>query len=73
AIYYCLGIEELIGGKKEKALKPVFRKILEHNGKEIPVLESNFYLEIQNKEQKIVTIYRSANKQNYDSNLITLY
>ena len=25
AIYYCLGLEELIGGKNEKALKPVFR------------------------------------------------
>ncbi|MGX5623669.1 hypothetical protein [Bacillus cereus] len=73
AIYYCLGIEELIGGKKEKALRPVFRKTLEHDGKEIPVLESNFYLEIQNEEQQVVTIYRTANKKNYDSNLITVY
>lgn len=73
SIYYCLGLEELIGGKKEKALKPVFKKRLKHNGKEIPVLESDFYLEIQNEKKNIITIYRTANKENYDSSLVTVY
>ena len=73
AIYYCLGLEELIGGKKEKALKPVFKKKLKFKNKEIPVLESNFYLEIKNEKDNTITIYRTANKKNYDSSLVTVY
>ncbi|MCX7749338.1 MAG: hypothetical protein N2645_20965 [Clostridia bacterium] len=73
AIYYCLGLEELIGGKKEKALMPVFKKELNFNDKIIQVLETEFYLEIQNSTKEIVTIYRTANKENHDANLITLY
>ncbi|WCK55146.1 hypothetical protein PP175_03930 [Aneurinibacillus sp. Ricciae_BoGa-3] len=73
AFYYCLGLEELIGGKKEKSLKPVFKKSLKYKGAEIPVLESNFFLEIQNGNSNIITIYRAANKKNFDSNLITVY
>jgi len=73
AIYYCLGLEELIGGKKEKTLKPVFRKSVEYQQEEIAVLESNFYLEIQNKNLEIITVYRTANKQNFDSSLVTVF
>lgn len=73
AIYYSLGLEELIGSKNERALRPVFRKNLEYNGKEIKVYESEFYLEIQKSSQDIVTIYRTANKENHKSNLVTVY
>lgn len=73
AIYYCLGLEELIGGKKEKALKPVFKKKLKYKNKEISVLESNFYLEITNEQEDTVTIYRTAKKDNFDSSLVTVY
>lgn len=73
SIYYCLGLEELIGGKNEKALKPVFRKSLEYNGKTISVLESEFYLEVENSAKKKITIYRTANKENHKANLITVY
>ncbi|WP_299095536.1 hypothetical protein [uncultured Metabacillus sp.] len=73
AIYYCLGLEELIGGRKEKTLKPVFKKAVEYNGKEIAVIESNFYLEVENELGKVITINRSANKPNVDSNLVTVY
>ena len=62
AIYYCLGLEELIGGKNEKALKPVFRSKLEYKGREFTVLESEFYLEVKNSSGKVITIYRPGKK-----------
>ena len=34
SIYYCLGIEELIGGKNDKTLKSVFRNKIEFDKKE---------------------------------------
>lgn len=73
AIYYCLGLEELIGGKGEKALKPVFRDKLIYDDREINVLESEFYLEIMGNDNNIKTIYRTACKEYYNSNLIRIY
>lgn len=73
AIYYCLGLEELIGGKNEKSLKPVFRNELEYNGVKVNVLESYFYLEIKNKEGNINTIYRPGVKSSEKSNYIKVY
>lgn len=73
AIYYCLGLEELIGGRNEQALRPVFRKSLEYKGKQEKVLETEFYLQIQNQFSETVTVYRTANKENFSPNLIRVY
>ncbi|BBB92285.1 MAG TPA: hypothetical protein PKA28_17575 [Methylomusa anaerophila] len=73
AIYYCLGFEELIGGKNDHALKPVFRKTLEFDGVQKNVLESNFYLEIKNIQGKVITVYRTANKDNVSPTLISVF
>lgn len=73
AIYYCLGLEELIGGKGEKALKPVFRDRLEYKNREIFVLESEFYLEVMNENEEVRTIYRTAKKEGYNSDLVKVY
>lgn len=73
AIYYCLGLEELIGGKGEKALKPVFRDRLTYQNRELFVLESEFYLEIMNEKREIRTIYRSAKKEGCSSDLVKVY
>ncbi len=73
AIYYCLGLEELIGGKNEKALKPVFRDKLEYDNREINVLETEFYLEIQNKAKIVRTIYRAAKKEALSTSLIRVF
>lgn len=73
AIYYCLGLEELIGGKNEKALKPVFRSKLEYKSKEFIVLESEFYLEVKNNSGKVITIYRPGKKNSEKPNLIRVY
>ncbi|MFQ6872604.1 hypothetical protein [Romboutsia timonensis] len=73
AIYYCLGLEELIGGKNEKALKPVFRSKLEYKGREFTVLESEFYLEVKNSSGKVITIYRPGKKNSIKPNLVRVY
>lgn len=72
AIYYCLGFEEIIGGKGEKVLTSVYKTAIEEGNDIWPVLESGAYLEIYNGNETI-TIYRSAKKENRDQKLITVY
>ncbi len=73
AILYGLGLEELVGGKKEKTMKPVLRDELEYQKKIYKVLESNVYLEIENSNEEIVTVRRSVKSDNRDANLVTVY
>lgn len=73
AIYYSLGLEELIGGRKEKTLTSVFRKQLNFNNNTYNVLETDFYLEIENAQKYPITIYRPANKEGHDANLMTIF
>ncbi|KUP25784.1 hypothetical protein [Paenibacillus sp. DMB5] len=72
AIYYCLGFEEIIGGKGEKVLTAVYKTAIEEGEEVWPVLESGAYLEIYNGKE-IVTIYRSAKMEGRNSSLITVY
>ena len=39
AMYYCLGLEELLGGQNDKPIKPVLRKSLEYNNELFDVLQ----------------------------------
>lgn len=72
AIYYGLGFEEIIGGKGEKVLTSVYKTSIEHDDKELAVLESKIYLQISNGRE-VVTLYRTAKMQNRDNKLITVY
>jgi hypothetical protein len=72
SIYYCLGLEEIIGGKGDKVLTPVFKNTIEDGDKNFSVLESGIYLEINNGDEPI-TIFRAVKMQNRDSKLITVY
>lgn len=72
AIYYCLGFEEIIGGRGEQVLTSVYKNTLIDGEKNFLVLESDMYLEISNGE-KSITIYRAAKCQNRKNNLITVY
>lgn len=72
AIYYCLGFEEIIGGKGEKVLTSVFKSSIEDGDNVWSVLQSEIYLEIFNGD-KTITIYRSAKMDNRDNKLITVY
>lgn len=72
AIYYCLGIEEIIGGLNEKVLTSAYKTQIEDKDVSWPVLESGIFLEISNGLED-VTIFRTAKHENRDSKLVTVY
>lgn len=72
AIYYCLGFEEIIGGRGDKVLTSVYKNLIEDDGKTWNVQESHAYLEISNGEE-IVTLYRTGKSQERDSRMISVY
>ena len=73
AIYYCLGLEEIIGGKGKKILTSVYKTVVEGEDKgTYNVLESEAWLEISNGIE-VVTIKRAAEMINRNENLITVY
>lgn len=73
AIIYALGIEELLGGKKEKTMKPVIRSELKYEGKIYRVLESEILVEIENQNGEIITIKRAVTSESRNTNLVTVY
>jgi len=61
AISYCLGFEEIIGGRNEKTMQSVFRDQVEYPKDSFhKVIQSFVYLEIENSKNDIVTIKRSV-------------
>lgn len=72
AIFYCLGFEEIIGGRNEKVLTSVYKSTIHDGDKDWNVLESGAYLEISNGNE-IITIYRSAKLETRDPRLVTVY
>ncbi|TVX93270.1 hypothetical protein [Paenibacillus agilis] len=71
-IYYCLGFEEIIGGRGEKVLTAAFKSVIEEGENVWPVLESGAYLEIFNGIE-VITIFRAAKIENRDNRLISVY
>ncbi|CAM3661461.1 hypothetical protein COLU111180_01825 [Cohnella lubricantis] len=71
-IYYCLGFEEIIGGRGEKVLTAAFKSIIEEGENVWTVLESGAYLEITNG-MEVITIFRAAKMENRDNRLISVY
>ena len=73
AIYYCLGFEEIIGGKGKKILTSVYKTVVEDKDKgTYNVLESEAWLEISNGSE-VITIKRTAEMINRNENLVTVY
>lgn len=73
AIYYCLGFEEIIGGRGKKTLTAVYKSVVkDERGVSRTVLESEAWLEITNG-QDVVSIKRTAEMEGRNENLITVY
>lgn len=75
AIYYCLGLEQILGGVAGiggKVLTSAFKNAIDDNGKSWSVTESGAYLEISNGFEEI-TIYRNIKAENKSNRLITVY
>lgn len=78
SIYYVLGMEELLGYRDSKALKPVLRSfIVTNKGKgdenKIKVKESFIFLEIENLKGEVITLRRTAKSLKISEKLITVY
>jgi predicted ATPase len=58
SLFYALGMEELIGGQNTKALDSILTSVVKDKGEEYLINESVIYLEIENKNNKIITIKR---------------
>lgn len=75
AIYYCLGLEQILGGAAGiggKVLTSALKSTIEDDGKPWNITESGAYLEITNGTE-IITIYRTIKSDNRDSKLVTVY
>jgi ribosomal protein S18 acetylase RimI-like enzyme len=72
AIFYCLGFEEIIGGRNEKVLTSVYKSQIKDADNDWLVLESSAFLEISNGSET-VTLYRAAKMEGRDPRLITVY
>ncbi|WP_175613165.1 AAA family ATPase [Fusobacterium mortiferum] len=78
SIYYVLGMEELLGYRDSRALKPVLRSFIvtdKGNGGEnkVKVKESFIFLEIENLKGETITLRRAAKSQEISEKLITVY
>lgn len=71
-IYYCLGLEQIIGGIGKKILPSVYRQVLKDDMNKYKVLQSNVFLEINNGIDTI-TISRPVITNGKDDKLITIY
>lgn len=74
SILYCLGFEELIGGKNEKTMQSVLKDIVEYPKNTLhQVLQSFVFLEFENKDNKTVTARRSVKCEGRASQLIDVF
>lgn len=73
SILYCLGLEELIGGKNEKTMQSVLKsEILNNENKiEAKVIESNILLEIEGTS--VVTVKRYIASDSKNSGLVEVF
>lgn len=73
AIYYCLGFEEIVGGKGMKTLTAAYKTVLEDEQQnQHMVLESEAWIEITNGIDT-VTLMRAGKMIGRDENLISVY
>lgn len=74
SILYCLGFEELIGGKNEKTMQSVLKDIVEFPKDSFhQVLQSFVFLEFENANKDIVTAKRGVKCESRASQLIDVY
>lgn len=74
SILYCLGFEELIGGKNEKTMQSVLKDIVEYpKGTSHRVLQSFVLLEFKNEKEETVTVRRSVISSSRAPQLVDVY
>ena len=73
SVLYGLGMEELVGGKNERALPSAVKEHFEYEGRRIKVTTSEVLLEIENRHGKVVTLRRAIRDTTRDTKLVEVY
>lgn len=73
AIFYGIGMEELLGGQNTKALDSILTSVVPFQRAEYNINESAIYLEIENTNSKIITIKRYAQHVDIDPRIVYIY
>ncbi|MBY8037494.1 AAA family ATPase [Vibrio fluvialis] len=72
SLIYVLGMEEIIGARGNASLPYALKERFDLNGVEKRVVESSAYLEIQNKQGKVITLKRVIVSKEVDSKVIQI-
>ena len=73
SLLYGLGMEELVGGKNEKALPYALKEHIEYDGRRILVTASEVLLEIEGYSGEVITLRRAIRDAVRDSKLIEVF
>lgn len=74
AIVYALGLEGMLSPSHQVPLQFALTTRLEDDaGKELNVLESEVFLQIENSDNKVITVQRSIKHPSRNSNLVSVY
>lgn len=72
-LLYGLGMEELVGGKGERALPYAVKDYIEHENSKLPIVSSEVLLELENGSSQIITLRRAIRDQERNGKLIEIY
>jgi hypothetical protein len=72
-LLYSLGMEELVGGRNEKALNYALTEHLNDGDDEIPVRRSETWIELENSQGEVITLRRTIRDDRRDAKLIEVF
>ena len=73
SLFYALGMEELIGGQNIKALDSILTSVVKYKGEDYSITESVIYLEVENQNNKIITIKRYVRHVDISPKIVYIY
>ena len=72
-LLYSMGMEELVGGRNEKALPYAVKNYLNDRDLEISITHSETWVELENSKGEVVTLRRAIRDARRDPRLIEVY
>lgn len=72
-LLYGLGMEELIGGKGEKVLNYAVKEHVDYDGRQISILASEVFVELENSIGRIITLRRAIRDDVRNTKLVEIF
>lgn len=73
SLLYGLGMEELAGGRNESSLPYAVKERFSYDGKDVAVIASEVYIEIENANGRVVTLRRAIRDNQKSVKLIEIF